>query len=615
MATTSVIFNGTRINSSDTATNWGNFGSTGPSPAAESPIAYQGGLAVNKKINSSTLGGIDYDPGTGAVDMTTDSNRLWFIKAIASDSFDLNTTFGMAIAVGSANNQYYKYNVAGSGAQLSVYDDYPVQGGYLITALDPNISTWRDGTGVGTPSLTAVDYFGLQAAFIVGAAKAENLALDAIDVGTGLTIYGGDGADPDGTFLDFVVEDQDNTSNRWGVVTGKGDSVTAHGLLTIGSGSTATEFTDVTSIVTFADGYHSRGLEGILVNLDNGSSVINITSLLIGEGSRNGVDANDTRPDFTVVGSSGSFTFDGQMRNFRDITFTSACTITDADIKGQLLVQNGSDISDTTIRTNSLSGTSFLQDPTFGSTTGLHDVDFVQEGTGHAIELDTSTSYDFVNLNFDDYGATGSNSSAIEVSATGGTVTINVQGGNSPTYTTAGATVVIVLNPVTFSITVKDISTNLPIQNARVKAEVSDGSNFPYLSSVTITSSGTLATVTHTSHGLSTNDFVTIKGANETEYLGCYQITVTGVNTYTYTMTESSTSPATGTITATFAYFNTLTDVNGQVTDTRSISSNQPVTGRVRKSTSSPLYRSQPISETVTSVNGLSLNVLMISDE
>jgi hypothetical protein len=144
---------------------------------------------------------------------------------------------------------------------------------------------------------------------------------------------------------------------------------------------------------------------------------------------------------------------------------------------------------------------------------------------------------------------------------------------------------------------------------------VSDGSNFPYLSSVTITSSGTLATVTHTSHGLSTNDFITIKGANETEYLGCYPITVTGVNTYTYTMTETSTSPATGTITATFAYFNTLTDVNGQVTDTRSIGVNQPVTGKVRKSTSSPLYRSQPISETVTSVNGLSLNVLMISDE
>lgn len=615
MAVVSVIFNGTRINSSDTSTNWGNWGTGGPAPAAESPIAYQGGLAVNKKINSTTLGGFDYDPGAGAVDMTAAANKLWFIKAIASDSFDLNATFGMAIGIGSANNAFYKYNVAGTGAALTVYDEYPVQGGYLITSLDPNIAAWRDGTGTGTPTLTAIDWFGIQAAFIVGAAKAENLALDAIDVGTGLSLAGGDGADPDATFQDFVVFDQDNTSNRYGVVTGAGDAIVAHGLLTIGTGATATVFNDTESILTFADGYHSRGLVGVLVNLNNVSTDIDISTLLIGQGGRNGVDANDTRPDFEVVGTTGAFDFDGTMRNFRDITFTSACTIDGATIEGHLLVQGGSEIKNTTLNTNSLTSVAFLQDPTFGTTSGLHDVDFIQTGVGHAIEIDTAGSYDFNNITFDGYGATASDSAAIDVTETTGTVTINVIGGTSPTYKTAGATVVIVVNPVTFLITVKDISTNLAIQNARVKVEVTDGTNFPYLDSVTITSSGTLATVTHTAHGLTTNDFITIRGTNETPYLGCYPITVTGVNTYTYTMTETTTSPATGTITATFAYFNTLTDINGQVTDTRSIGSNQAVTGKVRKSTTSPLYRSQPISETVTNVNGLSLNVLLISDE
>jgi hypothetical protein len=623
MASTSVSFNGTRVNDSTTNTNWGNWPSGGGAPSSEAQLAYQGGSAVNKKVTSATLDGIDYDPGAGALDMTADSNRLYFVKVIVADSFDLLPTYGVNIGLGSSVSDYYEFNMAGSNANLTVYNNYPSQGGYLITAIDPNITEWRENT-VGTPDLTIVDWYGAQCALDGGgAAKAENLALDAIDIGTGLTIVGGDGVDADGTFVDFVDFDQDITTNRYGVVTGSGDSVVSHGLLTIGSGGTATVFTDLNSIVTFADGYHSRGLTGVEVNLDNSSNVITMSSLLIGNGSRNGVDSGDTRPDFTVVdGGGGSLTFNGQLRNFRDITFTTGCTITDSDIEGQLLVQGGSDISDTTLRTNSLSGgtpiSSFLQDPTFGTTDGLHDVTFVQGGTGHAIEIDTTGSYNLTNLFFDGYGSTGTDSAAIHVTPTGGTVTLNIQGGDSPTYKTEGATVNVVVNPVTFLITVRDISTNNPIQNARVKAEVNNSNNFPYLASVTITtgSTGTIADVTHTSHGLSTGDFVTIRGANESEYLGCYSITATTTNSYEYTMNETPTvSPATGTITSTFAYFNTLTDSNGQVTDTRSIALDQTITGRVRKGTTAPFYKTQPITGTIDNANGLSLDVFLISDE
>jgi hypothetical protein len=67
---------------------------------------------------------------------------------------------------------------------------------------------------------------------------------------------------------------------------------------------------------------------------------------------------------------------------------------------------------------------------------------------------------------------------------------------------------------------------------------------------VTITNSGTVATVTHTAHGLSTGAEVTISGANEPEYNGTWTVTVTGANTYTYTMDSSPSGDATGTITA-----------------------------------------------------------------
>lgn len=64
-------------------------------------------------------------------------------------------------------------------------------------------------------------------------------------------------------------------------------------------------------------------------------------------------------------------------------------------------------------------------------------------------------------------------------------------------------------------------------------------------------SSGTATCTTSTDHNLSTGDWVYIEGANETEYNGVVQVTVTGSTTFTYEVDSGATSPATGTITAT----------------------------------------------------------------
>jgi hypothetical protein len=64
-----------------------------------------------------------------------------------------------------------------------------------------------------------------------------------------------------------------------------------------------------------------------------------------------------------------------------------------------------------------------------------------------------------------------------------------------------------------------------------------------------LTSSTTTATVTHTAHGFTTGQYVTIAGATQPEYNGTYIITVTDANTFTYVF-AGGTSPATGTITA-----------------------------------------------------------------
>jgi hypothetical protein len=67
---------------------------------------------------------------------------------------------------------------------------------------------------------------------------------------------------------------------------------------------------------------------------------------------------------------------------------------------------------------------------------------------------------------------------------------------------------------------------------------------------VSITRSGTVATVTVTAHGFANGVSVIISGAVQTDYNINAAITVVDANTFTYTVANSPVTPATGTITA-----------------------------------------------------------------
>lgn len=59
---------------------------------------------------------------------------------------------------------------------------------------------------------------------------------------------------------------------------------------------------------------------------------------------------------------------------------------------------------------------------------------------------------------------------------------------------------------------------------------------------------GTATLVSTVNHGLSTGDYVFIQGANETEYNGSFQITVTNDTTFTFAVDSGAASPATGSL-------------------------------------------------------------------
>tara|TARA_R110000868_G_scaffold22586_1_gene92586 strand:- start:2407 stop:4059 length:1653 start_codon:yes stop_codon:yes gene_type:complete len=550
MAVANVVFNGTRLNSSDSNTGWGNYNTGGGAPASEAANAYQQDTpgssvgAVGKKVNSTNASsriGVDYLGS--AVDYS--GVNMWFCKVYVSDSFDLNTTWGVEVAMGSGNgSNFYQYNLAGSGANNDQYLTYPSQGGYILAAISPNVLLWAEAQS-GTLNQTAVIWYAVGATFIGGFAKSENVAMDAIDYGEGLIVTRGDGAGPVAAFIDFLDFDQNTKSNRYGVVSGSVNSMQARGKLAVGDRNSLvpTVFISGNTIVTFLDGYVDTNQQGVEVFLNDALDDITITNTIIGGGRLYGLF--DTRPDFKVSGTAGILRSSSNLRNHNEITYTSACDIDGADIECKTLI-NAGEIQNTIIRTDAVTPGPTLNNtvPAAFGPTRIHDCEFIQSGSFHAMRFSAGNTYNLTNITFTNYGANGTTTSAIQILSTTGTVTINVNGGNTPTYTSSGATVVI-NNTKTVKVTVLDAATLLPIQGARVLAEAASGGALPVGTDI-------------------------LSG---------------------------------------------LTDINGEILDPSfNYTVNQPITGRVRKSTSPPLYKEGSITGTIT-VNGFDSTILLVSDE
>lgn len=171
------------------------------------------------------------------------------------------------------------------------------------------------------------------------------------------------------------------------------------------------------------------------------------------------------------------------------------------------------------------------------------------------------------------------------------------------------------LDTVDVTVTVKDANSFADIQNARVLLEADTGGPLPADASVTITRSGSTASVSHSAHGMSEGQTIVIRGANQDEYNGTFTISNVTANAYDYTVTGTPTTPATGAITCTAIVLSGLTGANGQLTTSSfEYSANQPVIGKVRRATTGTKYKTGTIVGTITST-GLDTTTLLISDE
>lgn len=617
MAVFAVTFDGTRFNLVDNYTNWSNYGGSGAGGAVEPSLAYHNSNCAARKqsVSGGTLGGMQLNDAS-TVNMTLTDRFLWFFKVYVADAFDVNLTEGVRVGIGDGGSSSSRsYNLSGTTATNDAYLAYPQQGGYILGCIEPSNTFWPIATA-GTPDLTIIDFFGCQGSWIEGNAKSLNLAMDAIDIGVGLYLTGGTGGDPVASFVSYPEIDQNIQTNRWGVCSGAGDNVSAWGILRAGG---TIEFLDETSVVAFKDGYHGAGYTGLLHELDTAAATFTMGATVIGEGKLYNAGAIDTRPDYVISGTTMTDTYHltGDVRNFRNITLNSKVDADGAILECQLLTQATAEIQNCTIKTDALTSIACLQDPTFGTITGLHDTDFVQSGAGHALEIDTAGNYTFTLLTFTGYGADTTDDAAIDITETTSIVTINYTG-TAPTFKTAGAEVVLIGAAATTKITVQN-ETPILLQNARVFIETADdgGTGFPYQDAVTsLTQSAGVATLTSTAvHGLSTGDFVVVRGAQPDDYNKVAEIIVTTTFIFTYSVDSGIAATATGTPVYSYVPIQGLTDVNGEISSERAWPASQSLTGWARlTNATSPFYKQAAIVIADAS-GGTDLLVTLLDDE
>jgi hypothetical protein len=235
---------------------------------------------------------------------------------------------------------------------------------------------------------------------------------------------------------------------------------------------------------------------------------------------------------------------------------------------------------------------------------------------GHALEINTAGSYNFSGNVFTDYRADGTVNAAI-YNLSGGSVTLSLaQGDSTPTVRNSTSSDTTIQNAVTVKVTAKDASALTEISGARVLLKCATGGDLPADASVTVQRITTNnAEVTHTNHGLSDGSKMSIQGATPNEYNGIFSIINTTTNTYQYVVNNQPATTATGTITATYVVLDGLTSDLGYVQDTQFNYTNpQPVEGKVRKGSSTPKYKTSPLTGTIDS-NGYNVTSFLVSDE
>jgi hypothetical protein len=525
----------TDITTAETLTNWSALGGGQAGLSDETDYYIQGTQCVSKSGFTAVTKGQIFS--AGATTITAGNAVFMWAKQNNRNLMDIQASGGAQLVIGDGIAAYDQFYVDGSDSEGSAL------AGWRNYAVDP---TATPSATTGAP--TATTFFGMQWAILgSGSLKGSPNGIDVIRHGRELRFTNGDLANGYATFDGAAVFDGD-TARAWGILTPIQGGYLHHGHLVLGQSGTPVDFRDSNRSIIVLD-------DTFLPSTFNEISIVDASSNV----EWTGIQLSHLGTTAPMILNLNVGTFVGIGCRFAGCgatTFSSAqsCTNSTWETSGQITSAGATLNGSTVTGYIGAANTSAIVHNVAGDPDGeMDNMSFEMGATAtHAVEfgLTSPTSITLRGCDFTGYDSTdNTNGSVFHIKRTSGTVTLNLVGCSTDgafSYRSDGATVAIVIDPVTTLITVIDAITKTALQNVRVLIEADTG----------------------------------------------------------------------GPLTAGVDIISGTTDINGQISDSRTLASNQPIVGRARLSTTlGSLYKTGDIIGTINSTTGFTTTVQLIPDE
>jgi len=315
----------------------------------------------------------------------------------------------------------------------------------------------------------------------------NNCYLDIIRYGgqaEGLQIRGGTTGDR-GNFSEIAVEDRSTADSKaHGVIREyTSGAYGCQGTIRLGDETTGTSyFESVNESLTFEDRLVGDDKFALFTDANaTGTNVVILTNAAITT-ARPGVTIDFSAANMdeltltgcTISGTRRLVSFPTDSSNTL-VHEVSSTTFNDCDqIDPGTVTFTGNIIQnyDSTIASGTGSGNGALLLDADGSA-NWSDLEFISRGTGHAIYITAAGTYDFTNFSYSGYASTdGTTGNEVVYNNSGGEVTINVVGGETPTVRDAAGSNTTVVSTVSVTLTGMKDNSEVRIYEAGTTTEI-----------------------------------------------------------------------------------------------------------------------------------------------
>jgi hypothetical protein len=406
----------TDIATGDEASGWVNWSTNQQGTPSYQDADYpyiQGSYAVTQTCSKSkAIGNLGYDYGSTITLATDGAFFVWqsFSSPFAIDDYNGTTTgtAGMSVLVGDDTSNFELWEVGGKDKSPMPY------GGWQCHAVNTTVTP--DAYPAGTKTIDR--YCGAQVNLTTYPSKGEVHQVDMMRFGRGSAIFeSGDLTNGYCTIAGFAAQN-DNQSNRWGLIQEVAGGYLWQGRMQLGSSGTAVDFRDSDRII-FIKWCPKVTSNFNTIEVINASSRVDMTNFQFiqldtstaSDGRWITTNDADVNLELCSFQDMGTFTFDSN-------TTADECTWA----RCLQIDPGGGDLSYSNVLSSAVTGGgsagggALLWNDAGDPDTKLNDMTFTKgAGSHHAIEFGTSapTTINLTNMTFTDFSASDQQTTSV----------------------------------------------------------------------------------------------------------------------------------------------------------------------------------------------------------